>query len=64
MNNPLQELFSEKISDEAAHHIVNFLYKLTWAIESFYLGEIMRHEKSIIEASNRSDAILDPDPPF
>lgn len=64
MNNVLHELFSEKISDEAAHHIVNFLYNLTWAIESFYVGEIMRHKKSIIESSNKSDAMFDPDPPF
>lgn len=64
MNNILHELFSEKISDEAAHHIVNFLYNLTWAIESFYIGEIMRHKKSSIESSNRSSGILDPDPPF
>jgi hypothetical protein len=64
MNNVLHELFSEKISDEAAYHIVNFLYNITWAIESFYVGEIMRYKKSIIESSNRSDAMFDTEPPF
>ena len=64
MNNVLHELFSEKISDEAAYHIVNFLYNITWAIESFYVGEIMRYKKSIIESSNRSDAMFDTDPSF
>jgi len=64
MNNVLHELFSEKISDEAAYHIVNFLYNITWAIESFYVGEIMRYKKSIFESSNRSDAMFDTEPPF
>jgi len=64
MNNVLHELFSEKISDEAAYHIVNFLYNITWAIESFYVGEIMRYKKSIMESSNRTDVIFDTDPPF
>jgi hypothetical protein len=64
MNNVLHELFSEKISDEAAYHIVNFLYNITWAIESFYVGEIMRYKKSIIDSSNRSNETLDSDPPF
>lgn len=64
MNNVLHELFSEKISDEAAYHIVNFLYNITWAIESFYVGEIMRYKKSIMESSNRTDVMFDTDPPF
>ena len=60
----LHELFSEKISDEAAYHLVNFLYDLALAIESIYLAEIMRYGKSIVESSNRPDQLFDPDPPF
>lgn len=39
----LIDLLPEEISDEAAHHLVNFLYDLALMVESLYFGQIMRY---------------------
>lgn len=41
----LIDLLLDEISDEAAHHIVNFLYDLALVVESLYLGQIVRYSR-------------------
>ena len=41
MNNVLHELFSEKISDEAAYHIVNFLYNADSKVKCNRVAKVM-----------------------
>jgi len=72
MNDTLRNLLPENLSDETAYHLVDFFYELAIRFESIYLGQIMRYEKTIIEASNPSifnessqnKSEVMPDPPF
>jgi len=67
MTTLLRELFQEEISDEAASQLVDFFYDLALAFESMHLGKVLRHQKAIMESSNRP---VEPwknelsDPPF
>lgn len=47
-DNP-RHLLPDDLSDETAHHLVNFFYKLALTLESIHLGKIMRYQKSLIE---------------
>ena len=49
MHDNLRALLPDDLSDETAHHLVNFFYELALAFESIHLGKIMRHQKSLIE---------------
>lgn len=49
MNDSLRTILPEKLSGEAASHLVTFLYDLALAIESIYLGEILKYSRSIDE---------------
>lgn len=39
----LIELLPEKISDEAAYHLVNFISELAIALENHYFAQLRRH---------------------
>jgi len=45
MNN-IYELLPEKISDESAYHLVNFIMNLALELESHYFTQIMRYDKN------------------
>ena len=72
MNDALKNLLPENLSDETAYHLVDFFYELAIRFESIYFEQIMRYEKTIIEANNpsipnesfqnKSEEL--PDPPF
>lgn len=47
MNN-IYELLPEKISDEGAYHLVNFIMNLALELESHYLTQIRRYDKNAI----------------
>lgn len=59
MNEKIRNMLPERLSDEAAAHLVSFLYELASSVEAIYLGEIMRYKKAIDEQFNDM-----PDPPF
>lgn len=48
MKDNLRNMFPS-ISDEAAYHLVDFLYALALMFESSHLQHVMRHEKAIID---------------
>ena len=54
---PLRLSFPPNLSDEAAYEIFEFLEALTLAFEERYLGQILRHQRTIhpkrSESSNR-----------
>jgi hypothetical protein len=41
----LSDLLPEKMSDEAAHRLVNFMFELALAVESYYFAQLMRYSK-------------------
>lgn len=45
MDTMLNDLLPEDMSDEAAHRLVNFMFELALAVESHYLGQLMRYSK-------------------
>jgi hypothetical protein len=45
MNN-IYELLPEKISDEGAYHLVNFIMNLALELESHYFTQIRRYDKN------------------
>lgn len=53
--NDIYELLPEKISDEGAYHLVEFLMNLALALESHYFDQIMRYDKD--NASDYPDYI-------
>jgi len=45
MDTRLRDLLPEILSDEAAYHLVNFMFELALAVESQYLAQLMRYSK-------------------
>jgi len=67
MNTNLRDLLLDELSDEAAYQLVDFFYNLALAFESIHLGKIMRHQRSLFDASNKPLTPWEkelPDPPF
>ena len=42
----IYELLPEKISDEGAYHLVNFIMNLALKLESHYFTQIRRYDKN------------------
>lgn len=59
-------LLPESMSDEAAHHLVNFVGDLARTLECIYHTQMRRHHRRV-EAefyASMSDVIRREDPPF
>jgi hypothetical protein len=41
----LIDILPDKISDEAAHHLVMFMMELALALESHYFNQLRRHDR-------------------
>ena len=48
----LIELLPEQISDEAAHHLVNFMSNLALALEDHYFAQLRRYTKENLEGAD------------
>jgi hypothetical protein len=45
MDTMLSDLLPEVMPDEMAHRLVNFMFELALAVESHYLGQLMRYSE-------------------
>jgi len=49
------DLFPGDLSDEAAYQLIDFFYNLALRFEDRHLGQALRHQKSLFDASNKPD---------
>jgi hypothetical protein len=41
----LRDILPDEMSDETAHHLVNFMIELSLALESRYLAQLRRYDR-------------------
>lgn len=61
------ELFTEKLSDESAYHLIQFFYNFALIFDAMHSVKAMRHKKVIMQAHNPCAEFLEEDesePPF
>ncbi len=63
MNN-IYKLLPEKISDEAAYHLVNFIMNLALEFEAHYFDQMMRYSNDSLDYPDYLQNEIDDELPF